>query len=146
MRGIATILRRSPLVFISLTDSGITRPQDFVGKTIRVTVDTAPAFHAMMARVGITPDQYTEVNLPNDVAGFAAGQAAVWGAFTSGFVITMKQAGYQLNLIFPDDYGIHFYADTVFTTDDLIANDPDLVLRFLRATFRVGLCGREPAG
>ena len=136
VRGIATILRRSPLVFLSLADSGITRPQDFVGKTIRVTVDTAPAFHAMMARVGITPDQYTEVNLPNDITAFASGQAAVWAAFTSGFAITMQEAGYQLNLIFPDDYGVHFYADTLFTTDDLIANDPDLVLRFTRASLK----------
>ena len=136
VRGIATILRRSPLVFLSLADSGITRPQDFVGKTIRVTVDTAPAFHAMMARVGITPDQYTEVNLPNDIIGFASGQAAVWGAYVSSFAIAMQEAGYQLNLIFPDDYGVHFYADTLFTTNDLIANDPDLVLRFTRASLK----------
>ena len=136
VRAIATILRRSPIVFITLSDSGITRPQEFVGRTIRVTSDTAPAFHAMMARVGITPDHYTEVNLPSDVTEFASGKAAVWSAFVTTFAITVQEAGYKLNFIYPDDYGVHFYADTVFTTDDLIASNPDLVRRFLRATLK----------
>ncbi len=39
-------------------------------------------------------------------------------------------------MIYPDDYGVHFYADTLFTSDDLISTDPDLVLRFLRATLK----------
>ncbi len=37
---------------------------------------------------------------------------------------------------FPDDYGIHAYADTIFATDELIGAQPDLVRRFLRATLR----------
>ncbi len=40
------------------------------------------------------------------------------------------------NLIWVEDYGIHFYADTLFTTDQMIAENPDLVLRFLRATLK----------
>jgi NitT/TauT family transport system substrate-binding protein len=51
-------------------------------------------------------------------------------------VVTLQQAGYRLNLIFPDDYGVHFYADALFTTDALIATNPDLVTRFLRSTLK----------
>lgn len=136
VRAIATIFRRSPIVFVTLSDSGIIRPQDFVGKEVRVTVDTAPVFHAMMARVGISPEQYTEVNIPNDITVFASGEPPVWSAFITGFVVNLQQAGYELNFIFPDDYGVHFYADTIFATDDIIVNNPDLVQRFLRATLR----------
>jgi NitT/TauT family transport system substrate-binding protein len=133
---IAAIDRRSPLVFGALTDSGITRPQDFVGKTIRVTPQVIPSLHAMMERLGISSDQYTEVNLPSDVAMFDSGQAQVWGLYLNNFAITLQQTGHELNFIYPDDYGVHFYGDTLFTTDDMIANNPDLVTRFLRATLK----------
>lgn len=133
---IATIDRRSPLVFGALKDSGITRPQDFVGKTIRVTPQVVPALHAMMERLGIHPDQYTEVTLPSEVAVFDSGQAQIWGLYLNNFAITLQQTNHELNFIYPDDYGVHFYGDTLFTTDDMIANNPDLVTRFLRATLK----------
>jgi len=136
LRAIAAVYRRSPLTFIALANSGLNRPQDFVGKTIRVTPQTAATFHAMMARVGIRPDQYTEVNLPSDIAAFASGQVPVWSSYLTNFSVTVQQAGYKLNTIYPDDYGIHFYADSIFTTDDLIAKDPELVRHFLRATLK----------
>jgi NitT/TauT family transport system substrate-binding protein len=136
LRAIATIYRRSPLAFAALTNSGITRPQEFAGKTIRVTPQSAAPFHAMMARVGLRPDQYSEVALPSDVTLFASGPAPVWSVYTNNFAVTLQQAGYKLNFIYPDDYGVHFYADTIFTSDELMARSPDLVQRFLRATLK----------
>ena len=51
LRAVATVYRRSPIVFISLTEKGITRPQDFVGKTIRAPANIVPTLRAMLARV-----------------------------------------------------------------------------------------------
>jgi ABC-type nitrate/sulfonate/bicarbonate transport system substrate-binding protein len=136
VHAIATIYRRSPVVFFALADSGITRPQDLVGKKIRVTTNLVPTLHAMMARVGISPDQYTEVTLPSDVALFASGQVPVWGAYLTALVTEVKQAGYKVNLIYPDDYGVHFYGNSIFARDDYIAANPDVVRRFLRATLK----------
>ena len=91
----------------------------------------------MTAKVGISPDQYTVVtNLPSDLALFASGDVPVWGVYLTGFVVAAEQAGYQLNIIYPDDYGVHFFADTLFATDNLLDNDPNLVIRFLRATLK----------
>ena len=133
---IAMVYRRSPVVFIALADSGITRPQDFIGKTLRISTSTTQSFRAMMARVGIRPDQYTVVNVDNDLALLASGQIPVWSAFVNAFAVTAQHAGYKLNFIYPDDYGVHFYSDSIFATDDLIAKNPDLVRRFLRATLK----------
>jgi NitT/TauT family transport system substrate-binding protein len=121
---------------LSLADSGITRPQDFAGKTIRVTPNVVPTLHAMMARVGVRRDQYTTVALPSDVAQFASGKVPVWAAYSNAFLITVQQAGYKINIINPDDYGVHFYNECLFTTDQTIANNPDLVRRFMRATLK----------
>jgi ABC-type nitrate/sulfonate/bicarbonate transport system substrate-binding protein len=61
VRSIAVIYRRSPIVFFALADSGITRPQDFVGKKIRSALTVDQTLRAMMARVGIRLDQYETV-------------------------------------------------------------------------------------
>ncbi len=134
VRAVAVIYRRSPIVFVAEAGSGIKRPQDFAGKTIRVVPNLVLSLRAMTARVGVRPDQYREVVLPSDLAEFRSSKAPIWGAYINGLVVTLEQAGHRLTLIFPDDYGVHFYADTLFTTDDLIARDPDLVARVVRAT------------
>jgi NitT/TauT family transport system substrate-binding protein len=136
LRAIATIYRRSAIVFVSLAEKGITRPQDFVGKTIRAAANVVPTLHAIMTAVGVSRDQYNTVDLPTDLAVFASGEVPVWGMYINSTVITAEQAGYKLNLIFPDDYGVHFYGDTLITTDKLISTNPDVVQRFLRATLK----------
>jgi NitT/TauT family transport system substrate-binding protein len=136
LRAIAVIYRRNPLVFISLKEAGITAPKDIAGSTVRLTPEVAPAFHTMMARADISPDQYEEFSLGNDLEAFATGEPAVWGVYANGFGLTVERAGYQVNKIYPDDYGVHFYADTLFASDDLIAVNPDLAARVVRATLR----------
>jgi NitT/TauT family transport system substrate-binding protein len=136
VRAIAVIYRRSPIVFFSLHDSTITRPQDFIGKQIRSTTTIDRTLRAMMARLDIEPDQYEIVYLPSDVAEFAAGDVPVWGGLVNLFTLEVQRAGYEINIIYPDDYGIHFYGNILITTDELIQNDPGLVQRFMRATLR----------
>lgn len=136
LQAVATIYRRSPVVFISLAEKGITQPQDFVGLTIRAPSNTLPSLRSMMAQIGVADDQYEIVELPSDLALFESGEVPVWGVFFNAFVVTVQQAGHAINMVFPDDYGVHFYADTLFTTDALIAEDPDLVLRFVRAALK----------
>ena len=89
-----------------------------------------------MARIGISPDQYEIEYLPSDVSLFASGDVQVWAGFINVFVLDVQRAEYKVNIIYPDDYGIHFYGDVLVTTDDLIENDPDLVRRFTRATLK----------
>jgi NitT/TauT family transport system substrate-binding protein len=136
VRTVAVVYRRSPVVFFALTSTGITRPQDLVGKKIRVTTNLAPTLRAMMARVGISPDQYTEVTLASDLALFASGQVPVWGSYLNVFATEVKQAGYKINILYPDDYGVHFFGNSIYTRDDYVAQNPDVVRRFLRATLK----------
>jgi NitT/TauT family transport system substrate-binding protein len=136
LRSIAVIYRRSPIVFFALADTGVTRPQDFVGKKIRSALTVDLTLQAMMTRVSISPDQYEIEYLPSDISLFASGEVPVWSGFINVFVLEVQQAGYKLNIIYPDDYGIHFYGDVLITTDDLISKNPDLVQRFTRAALK----------
>jgi NitT/TauT family transport system substrate-binding protein len=136
VRGISVIFRRSPIVFISLQDSGIIRPKDFVGQKVRTAVTVDQTLRAMMAREGISQEQYERVYLPSDIKQFASGDVPVWGGFINVFVLEVQKAGYKINIISPDDYGIHFYGDTLITTDSMIQKNPELVQRFMRATLK----------
>jgi NitT/TauT family transport system substrate-binding protein len=134
VRSIAVIFRRSPIVFFSLQESGIVRPRDFVGRKIRTTVTVDQVLRAMMAKEGISQDQYERVYLSSDVRQFASGEVPVWGGFVNVFLLEVQKAGYKVNIVSPDDYGVHFYGDTLITTDSLIQENPDLVQRFMHAT------------
>jgi NitT/TauT family transport system substrate-binding protein len=136
VRSIAAIYRRSPIVFVSHADSRITRPQDFVGKKIRSAVTLDQTLRALMTRLEIPPDQYEVVHLPGDVSLFASREIPVWAGFINVFVVEVQRAGYDINLIYPDDYGIHFYGDVLITSDQLIEENPELVRRFTRATLK----------
>jgi len=136
VRSIAVIYRRSPIVFFALADSGITRPQDFVGKKIRSAVTVDETLRAMMTQVGVSPELYEVVYLPSDIDQFLSGEVPVWGGFINVFTLEVQRAGHEINILYPDDYGIHFYGDVLFTKQDLIENDPDLVLRFTRAALK----------
>jgi NitT/TauT family transport system substrate-binding protein len=135
LRALATILRYDPSVFVSLADSGIARLEDFAGKKVLVSPRGRPRLYSMLARVGMTPEDIVEVNSGN-FTDLYTGDIDVANTNIAGDVLSAKQAGYKVNLIYPDDYGVHFYGTSIFTTDDYIAADPDLVTRFLRATLQ----------
>lgn len=136
VRAIATIYRRSPLVIFALASSGITRPKDLAGKTIRYPpgVTSAP-LDMMMANLGIAPHQYT-LKRVSDMTPLYSGEVHASSGFLTNEVLRAQRAGHKLNIIYLDDYGVHFYSDTIFSRDELIANNPDLVRRFLRATLK----------
>jgi NitT/TauT family transport system substrate-binding protein len=142
LKAIAAIYRRSAVVFVALADSGIVRPSDFMGKTV-ATRDPAGSqkdfelqFHAMMKRLGLAVSKVKIVPFDPAYTGFYNGKVEVTPCYSTGGLIKMRQKGLKLNLIWPSDYGIHFYSDTLVTTDRLISEKPDLVTRFLRATLR----------
>jgi len=134
---IATIYRRNPLAFVALADSGIGRPADFLGRIAAIaSSDGELQFAAMMRRLGLDINQVRIVPYSYDYSPFCSGEVDITIGSATGGLIRLRQQGYQVNLIWPSDYGVHLYADTLMTTDQLIAENPDLVTRFLRATLR----------
>lgn len=135
---IATVYRRYPLAFIALEGSGITQPGDFPGHTMRATSPggSSVTFQALMARLGIDPNSVEQVDVGFDLLSFFVGEVDIWPGFITNEVLTAREQGYKLNLILPDDYGVHLYGDTLFTTEEMIEKNPDLVFRFLKATLR----------
>jgi NitT/TauT family transport system substrate-binding protein len=135
---IATTYRRSPVIFASMADSGIVRPADFIGKTVSLLGQTEAEieFYALMKKLGLDISKVKLIKYNPEYTEFLNGDADVMYLYITAGLIKVQQKGYKLNLIWPGDYGVKFYADTVITNENLISQNPDLVTRFLRATLK----------
>jgi len=135
IKAIAVILRRDPTVYFTLKGSGIRRPTDFVGRKVIVFPNDF-ALPAMLSKRDLRMDQLVAVPPSFEMEPFFTGDVDVWTGYLTNQVLTARQKGHKLNLIFPDDYGIHTYSDVIITSDRMIKENPDQVERFLRATLQ----------
>lgn len=135
---LATIFRRNPTVFMALPESGITRPADLLGKRVSVggVVEFEMQLNAMFEKLALDIEQIEIAPHSYDLAPLYDGDVDSTALYSTGGLIRARQEGYEFNLIWPDDYGVHMYADTLITTGQMVRENPDLVLRFLRATLR----------
>ena len=122
---------------VALKDSGITSPKDFEGKTVGYRTFPSPEYIAMLASLGVDRSKITEVNLESpDVRLLTEGQVDVLPAFLSNEPFKLKQLGKEIVTFNPADYGIANYGLTYITSEDVLANRPETLRRFLRAATR----------
>ena len=136
---VSTIYRINPFILVTFADSGIVTPYDFVGKTVTATsgYDNVQ-YEAMLHNLGIDPSLIHAVPYEYDNGPFIRGEVDVTISFAAGSLLGLRKdvGDRPINLIWPDDYGVHFYSDTITVADSLLEENPDLILRFLRATLR----------
>lgn len=135
---IAVIYRKSPMVFFSLKESNITTPNDFIGKNVGVKYggNEELTYRALLNKLNIDKDSINEIPVKYDMSPLFSKQVDVWPGYSINEPIIAKEKGYDVNLIWPSDYGINMYADAIFTTESNIKEHPDLVKRFLFATIK----------
>ena len=133
---VAVLYRRNPMAFVSLQESGIKKPKDLVGNSVAVAPDGRVQFNALLKKMDLDAAQMDLVEYDYDYEGFKAGKVDVTEAYATGGMIRLQNQGYDLNVIWPDDYGIHFYGDALITTEGYLDEKPGVVTRFLQATLR----------
>jgi NitT/TauT family transport system substrate-binding protein len=142
IKAIAAIYRRSAVVFLSHSSSGISRPHDFPGKTVAVGAkfgavrDFELQFHSMLKKLSIDPDSMRAIPYDSEFRQFINHEIDVTSTYMTGGLIRLRQKGLKPNVIWPGDYGVIFYSDILATTDQLIDKNPDIIVRFLRATLK----------
>lgn len=122
-------------------DSGITKPQDIVGKTVAVPAADGhkimwPAF---AKQIGVSPDSVKFVNIqPSEKVAALAGRRAdvVFELYTAKPFFEKAIPADQLGHFLWSDYGFDVYAHSYVTTDKMISEHPDVVRRFLKAAYR----------
>jgi NitT/TauT family transport system substrate-binding protein len=136
VKAIAVIYKVSPVTAFALKSSGITKPQDFIGKRVGIErgQNVEYLYRAMMEKLGISLSKMNEVSIGYDAKELMTGKVEV----STGYVINEPQlaveAGYAINTILMADYGVNMYADVLFTTEETINTKPDLVYGFVAGT------------
>jgi NitT/TauT family transport system substrate-binding protein len=132
---LAAIFQQSPVCFVTMAGSGIQRPQDFVGHRVGIKVGTGTdiPYYVMLANVGVDSTMMEEVPVGADLTPFYQGEIDVYPGFVINEPNTIRRAGYDINVILASDYGVNEYADVLFTTEEMIARNSDVVRRFVHA-------------
>jgi NitT/TauT family transport system substrate-binding protein len=135
---IAVIYRRNPFVLFSLAKSGIKTPADYIGKKVGVKIggNEELIYRAVLAKAGIDSSKLTEIPVKFDLTPLLAGNIDVWPGYLINEVIAAKEKGFEVNVVYPSDYGIDLYADTLFTTEKVLKERPELVKKFVAATLK----------
>lgn len=133
---IAAVYQKSPVGFFALRASGIKHPRDFSGRTIAFAPTHEIHLKAMLRRFRMDLAALRRVPYSFDLTPFLKGEVAIWAGYVMNQPVDARLAGYDVTVIFPDDYGVHTYDDIVFTSEDLARRKPGLVERWLRATLR----------
>jgi len=135
---IATIYKKSPIVITSLKDKNITSPKDLIGKKVGVVYadDDEIVLKSLLKNQGIDISKVTLAPKTFDLSQLMAGKIDAEVDYEMNEPATLKSKGLDVNLIKPRDFGINFYGDTIFTTEDMIKKHPDTVKAFVRNTIK----------
>ncbi len=126
---------------MTLKESGIVEPKDLAGK--KVGAPGLPSDEAlldtMLKNQGLTLDDVEMVNVGFDlVAALISKQVdAIVGAYWVHESISATNLGFELNIMRMEEHGVpDFYELVIVANEDKIANNPDLVARFVRGVTR----------
>lgn len=133
---LAVIYKQSPVVLASLKENNIQTPQDLVGKTVAVVYgrDEEMIYKALLSKENIDRTTINEIPKTFDSSQIETKKADAAIVYEPDEPVIMEQRGFAVNLIKPSEYGIKFYGDTLFTTEKMIKEHPDLVRNFVQAT------------
>ena len=138
---IAALVQRPLLGVMALAATGIARPADLVGQTIGLTgIPSQDAFLATMLETdgaGLADVETVVVGFDLLPALISGRVAAVMGAYWTHETIVAERAGYPVDLLRVDDWGVPSYYELVLVASEAtVAERPELVAAFLGATQR----------
>ncbi|WP_159931169.1 GGDEF domain-containing protein [Oceanicoccus sp. KOV_DT_Chl] len=134
---LAAIFQHSPSVLVTLKSSGIKQPADLVGKRVMSVGDDADAgFLAMFLAQKIDPKQVDMIPSSYQIQDLVDGKADAFNSYLTNEPFYLEERGIEYNLINPRDYGIDFYSDILFTTEQEVQRNPERAARFKQATIQ----------
>ncbi len=136
VKAVAVIFRTVPLIYIAPAEVGVKTPADLVGKTVALSPGQGTyLYEAMMGQLDVDRSQINEIEMT--VWGLDCWQTAdVCTDYATNALARADYEGIEATALWPSDYGVPFYGDVIFTTDQFLEERPDVVERFVRATLK----------
>lgn len=134
---LAAIFQHSPYVIISQKDKNISKPQDLIGKKLMSSNEQGYIqLKAMLQKNGIDISKVNIINHTWQNKDITNGYADAMTGYISVEPYQLNKKGVELNLIRPMNYGIDFYGDLLFTTENEVNNHPERARAIRDATIK----------
>jgi diguanylate cyclase (GGDEF)-like protein/PAS domain S-box-containing protein len=132
---LAAIYQHSPSVLIARKDSGIFSPDALVGKKIMLLDQAVDAdFIAMFNNEGIDISRLHIIPSSYEIRDLVDGKADAFNSYLSNEAYLLKQQGVEFTVLNPRNYGVDFYSDILFTTEQELKQHPERVKAFRQAS------------
>lgn len=137
---LVAIFQHSPSVLLVKQEGNIHTPHDLIGKKVMLlNPQTDAYFQAMLLSEGVNLSDVGIVPSSLDINDLIEGKVDAFNAYITNEPFILKQRGVDYGVINPASYGIDFYSDILFTTEQEVKEHPKRVQAFLRASLK-GWC------
>nr|CRH05518.1 Menbrane protein of unknown function. Putative senser protein. Containing signal transduction response regulator, receiver region domain, ATP-binding region, ATPase-like domain and signal transduction histidine kinase, homodimeric domain [Candidatus Magnetococcus massalia] len=134
---LAAIFQHTPSALITLRDSGYRTPQDLIGKRVMMLGGDADLdLRAMLRRQKVQSDQLQILPSSYDIQDLISGKVDAFNGYLTNEPFYLLEQSVPYELIRARDYGIDFYSDVLFTSEKELAEHPQRVAAFRRATLK----------
>lgn len=134
----AASLLDTPIAIFTLQSSGLRRPADLVSKRVgyRKGSEGEVVFDAMMAQLGLPRSQIVKVPDRDRFDALRSGEVDAV-VVEVGQELTSSDPGYvRLNMINPQDYGVHVPGIVYFASSDLLRDRPSTMGQVLEGLIK----------
>lgn len=134
---LAAIFQHSPSVLLARAENNLRSPQDLAGKKVMTIGDITDAdLHAMFQNEGVELGKVNLIPSSYDIQDLVDGKTDVFNSYLTNEPFYLQQQGVGYTVIQPQRYGIDFYSDILFTTEQELRDNPERVRAFREATLR----------
>ncbi len=108
---VSCVFQHSPLVFVTRQSTGITHPQDLIGKRVKMTRASRDLeLHAMLFAEGVNLDQFELIDGPGKKDYFFDPHIDAASTYVTNEPYYFTEKGVPFNIIRPSAYGVDFYS------------------------------------
>jgi ABC-type nitrate/sulfonate/bicarbonate transport system substrate-binding protein len=132
----ALIGQRGQQAFAALSNAGIETPQDWEGRIVGFKGTPPPDLYALLASQGADLDQIELVNVGFDPRVLTEGQVDVYPVYKSNEPYLIRSWGYETTLWDAADYGVPTLGLAYVTSEEILAENQEMLTRFLRAALK----------
>lgn len=132
---LGVIFQHSPDVLFVSQASGITHPQQLVGKTIMDSVSTPAVAPMLLAEAG-SLKKFNIIPQNNDYQGLIESKFDATGGYSTDESFFYREKRFPITMLKPINYGVDFYGDNLFTSEYEISRHPQRVKEFRLASLK----------
>jgi ABC-type nitrate/sulfonate/bicarbonate transport system substrate-binding protein len=147
VRGLAAMFLTTPLVVMSLPQTGITNLADLRGRRVAMHCDGIRILESMLEAAGIRQDELEIGEVTHDLGNLTSGRWDAVQGYAVSEPLELATLGVAVETLTLRSTALHPYAQVIFAQDTAVSAMPDLYRAMLAATYQGwDTAMRDPSG